>query len=36
LESPDSGVRNLSYGSLTRADVEILETAVDRFLAEGN
>ena len=36
LESPDSGTRSVSYGSLMRSDAEILETAVDRFLAEGN
>lgn len=36
LESEDLDTRTVSYGNLTEADVEILETAVDRFLAKSN
>ena len=34
LESEDSAKRTVSYGNLTEAEINILTTAVDRFLAD--
>ena len=33
LESADSGVRTVTYGGLSGTDIQILETAADKFLA---